>query len=130
MTRHRAEDPRLDQHPLVRAADALVRAVLAATNRPDIPGFSGADLANLGENLPPVSVHARDQDSPAPLLGGSRDALTRVVAELVQQESISLARLRELVSAAPRGAAERDVVVSGAAQNTPAGDLVGERRTD
>jgi len=54
----------------------------------------------------------------------------RVVAELEQQESISLARLRELVSAAPRGAAGRDVVVSGAPQNTPAGDLVGERRTD
>ncbi|MEA2670942.1 MAG: cell division protease FtsH [Chloroflexota bacterium] len=116
----------------------------------------------MGENLPPVSVHARDQDSPAPLLGGlgesphlatavdreverliaaadqtatellgvSRDALMRVVAELEQQESISLARLRELVSAAPRGAAGRDVVVSGAPQNTPAGDLAGERRTD
>jgi cell division protease FtsH len=98
----------------------------------------------MGENLPPVSVHARDQDSPAPLLGGlgesphlatavdreverliaaadqtatellgvSRDALMRVVAELEQQESISLARLRELVSAAPRGAAGPDVVVS------------------
>jgi hypothetical protein len=53
-----------------------------------------------------------------------------VVVELEQQESISLARLRELVSAAPRGAVGRDVVVSGAPQNTPAGDLVGERRTD
>ncbi|MEA2670941.1 MAG: hypothetical protein QOG45_1161 [Chloroflexota bacterium] len=44
MTRHRAEDPRLDQYPLVRAADALVRAVLAAV-------IAGAPVQRYGEAL-------------------------------------------------------------------------------
>jgi hypothetical protein len=44
VTRHRAEDPRLDQHPLVRAADALVRAVLAAV-------IAGAPVQRYGEAL-------------------------------------------------------------------------------
>ncbi|HEV7464660.1 MAG TPA: hypothetical protein VGP96_00060 [Candidatus Dormibacteraeota bacterium] len=44
MTRHRADDPRLDRHPLVRAADALVRAVLAAV-------IAGAPVQRYGEAL-------------------------------------------------------------------------------
>jgi hypothetical protein len=44
VTRHRADDPRLDRHPLVRAADALVRAVLAAV-------IAGAPVQRYGEAL-------------------------------------------------------------------------------
>jgi cell division protease FtsH len=106
----------------------------------------------MGENLPPVSLHAHDGDEGPPLLGGMtgsphltatvdreverliaaadetaaellarhREPFMRVVAALEQHESISLEELRALVSPAPGGQTAGDVVMSGAAQSTPA----------
>jgi ATP-dependent Zn protease len=63
---------------------------------------------------------AAADETAAELLARHREPFMRVVAALEQHESISLEELRALVSPAPGGQTAGDVVMSGAAQSTPA----------